>query len=81
MRPSSLFGAGADGNLYGATIWGGQFGYGVIFAMTTDGAYSVLYSFAAKAGDGDFYQLSSAEARLRELRLIDAERRKEQRLQ
>jgi predicted Zn-dependent protease len=34
-----------------------------------------------KAGDGDFYQLSSAEARLRELRLIDAERRKEQHLQ
>jgi predicted Zn-dependent protease len=33
---------------------------------------------ALKAGDGDFYQLSSAEARLRELRALDAERRKEQ---
>ncbi|MEO8626838.1 MAG: M48 family metalloprotease [Betaproteobacteria bacterium] len=32
-----------------------------------------------KAGDGDFYQLSSAEARLKELRVLDAERRKEQR--
>ena len=32
-----------------------------------------------KAGDGDFYQLSSAEARLKELRAADAERRKEQR--
>jgi len=32
-----------------------------------------------KSGDGDFYQLSSAEARLKELRNLDAERRKEQR--
>jgi predicted Zn-dependent protease len=32
-----------------------------------------------KAGDGDFYQLSSAEARLKELRAQDAERRKEER--
>ncbi|HUF82629.1 MAG TPA: M48 family metalloprotease [Burkholderiales bacterium] len=30
-----------------------------------------------KSGDGDFFQLSSAEARLRELRKLDAERRKE----
>ena len=34
-----------------------------------------------KAGDGDFYQLSSAEARLKELRALDAERRKEQKQQ
>jgi beta-barrel assembly-enhancing protease len=32
-----------------------------------------------KSGDGDFYQLSSAEARLRELRRLDAEMRKEMR--
>ncbi len=32
-----------------------------------------------KSGDGDFYQLSSAEARLRELRRIDEEVRKENR--
>jgi len=30
-----------------------------------------------KSRDGDFYQLSSAEARLRELRQLDAEARKE----
>lgn len=33
---------------------------------------------AVKSGDGDFYQLSSAEARLRELRKLDNELRKEQ---
>lgn len=31
---------------------------------------------ALKSGDGDFYQLSTAEARLRELRRIDADNRK-----
>jgi predicted Zn-dependent protease len=31
---------------------------------------------ALKAGEGDFYQLSSVEARLRELRAQDAESRK-----
>jgi uncharacterized repeat protein (TIGR03803 family) len=46
--------AGADGNLYGATVWGGQYGYGVIFEMTTSGAYSVLYNFDAPHGDGAY---------------------------
>ncbi|HTD89566.1 MAG TPA: M48 family peptidase, partial [Burkholderiales bacterium] len=30
-----------------------------------------------KAGDGDYYQMSAAEARLRELRRLDAEERKD----
>ena len=46
--------AGSDGNLYGATIWGGQNGDGVIFQLTTDGTYSVLYSFDASSGDGAY---------------------------
>jgi len=46
--------AGSDGNLYGATIWGGKNGYGVIFQLTTGGAYSVLYSFDAPHGDGAY---------------------------
>jgi uncharacterized repeat protein (TIGR03803 family) len=46
--------AGSDGNLYGATIWGGNYGYGVIFQMTTAGAYSVLTSFDAPNGDGAY---------------------------
>jgi predicted Zn-dependent protease len=33
---------------------------------------------AAKSGDGDFYQMSAVEARLRELRRQDAENRKDQ---
>jgi uncharacterized repeat protein (TIGR03803 family) len=46
--------AGNDGNLYGATIWGGQFGDGVIFKLTTTGAYSVLYSFQSVGTDGAY---------------------------
>jgi len=46
--------AGADGNLYGTTIWGGQYGYGVIFSMSTDGDYSVLYNFDAPHGNGAY---------------------------
>lgn len=46
--------AGSDGNLYGATIWGGQNGAGVIFEITTSGAYSVLASFDVPDGDGAY---------------------------
>lgn len=49
--------AGADGNLYGVTIWGGQFGNGVVFSLTTDGDYSVLYSFDAPTGVGAYASL------------------------
>jgi uncharacterized repeat protein (TIGR03803 family) len=49
--------AGADGNLYGVTIWGGQFGDGVIFSLTTDGDYKVLYNFDAPSGDGAYASL------------------------
>jgi len=34
---------------------------------------------ALKSGDGDFYQMSATEARLRQLRVIDAEEKREQR--
>ena len=46
--------AGSDGNLYGATIWGGTFGDGTIFKMTDDGGYTVLYNFDAPHGDGAY---------------------------
>ncbi len=46
--------AGSDGNLYGATIWGGMFGEGVIFQLTLGGSYTVLYSFDAAHGDGAY---------------------------
>jgi uncharacterized repeat protein (TIGR03803 family) len=46
--------AGSDGNLYGATIWGGTFGDGTIFQMTDEGGYTVLYNFDAPHGDGAY---------------------------
>ena len=45
---------GSDGNLYGATIWGGTNGAGVIFRMSTNGAYAPLYSFVVDLTDGAY---------------------------
>jgi uncharacterized repeat protein (TIGR03803 family) len=39
-----------DGNLYGATAEGGNFGTGTLFRISTDGTYQLLYSFGGAAG-------------------------------
>ena len=44
----------ADGYLYGAATFGGQYGYGVVFKMATGGAEKVLYSFGTNGStDGE----------------------------
>jgi uncharacterized repeat protein (TIGR03803 family) len=43
-QPSSLI-QGSDGNFYGTTTNGGQFGLGSFFKLTAAGAATVLYSF------------------------------------
>ena len=47
----------SDGNLYGMTPNGGDYGYGNVFRITPAGAFTNLYSFTG-AGDG----ASGAEA-------------------
>ena len=42
----------SDGNFYGATSSGGEYGIGVVFRVTPAGAETVLYSFGAQSGDG-----------------------------
>jgi len=37
-----------DGNLYGTTSAGGDTGYGTIYRVTTNGTFSVLYSFTGR---------------------------------
>ena len=62
---------GSDGKLYGTTFSGGAYGQGAIFQMTTDGAFSVLYTLQSDVGsnpmgalleasDGNFYGTASA---------------------
>jgi uncharacterized repeat protein (TIGR03803 family) len=53
-----------DGNLYGTTLSGGTRGYGTVFKLTQDGAFSTLYSFCSQAGcaDGEFPQTGLVQA-------------------
>jgi uncharacterized repeat protein (TIGR03803 family) len=44
---------GSDGNFYGTTEYGGQFGYGTVFRITPAGSYINLYSFGSFPTDGE----------------------------
>lgn len=50
-QPSAALAVGPDGNLYGITGGGGNFGQGTIFKITLGGLFSTLYSFQG-ATDG-----------------------------
>ncbi|WP_158621217.1 choice-of-anchor tandem repeat GloVer-containing protein [Dyella dinghuensis] len=45
----------AQGNLFGATSWGGAGGAGTIFEYSAAGQFSVLYSFSYANNDGSVY--------------------------
>lgn len=51
--PQAPLVADGDGNLYGTTLSGGAGNGGVVFELTKDGEYKVLYSFCAKSGCAD----------------------------
>jgi uncharacterized repeat protein (TIGR03803 family) len=62
---------GVDGNLYGTTNFGGSYGYGTVFRITTGGKLTTLHSFdntdgaepqagLVQAPDGYFYGTSEA---------------------
>jgi len=67
--PYSGLTLGVDGSLYGTTFRGGKGGYGTVFKVTTDGAYTLLHSLNGttegtgfsntaapiQAKDGNFY--------------------------
>jgi len=64
--PAAALVQGTDGNLYGSTAYGGDFGKGTLFQITTNGVVTVLVSFDGtngarpsaallQAGDGSFY--------------------------
>ena len=43
------------GNLYGATFYGGAYGHGTVFKLSSAGVETVLYSFCAATGCPDGY--------------------------
>ncbi|MFZ0915006.1 MAG: choice-of-anchor tandem repeat GloVer-containing protein, partial [Candidatus Korobacteraceae bacterium] len=61
----------SDGNFYGTTLGGGAHGYGTIFAITSDGAYSLIYSFCSLGGtnctDGAYPEAGLIQATDRKL--------------
>ena len=65
-NPSAALVQGADGNFYGTTQYGGTYGEGTVFRMTTNGTLTTLLSFHYSNGayphaglvqgaDGNFY--------------------------
>ena len=58
---------GTDGNFYGTTKAGGTSNYGTVFQVTTNGAFTTLYSFTfygaqptalTLGNDGNFYGMT-----------------------
>jgi uncharacterized repeat protein (TIGR03803 family) len=43
----------SDGNLYGTTAGGGDHGFGTIFRLSPDGAFTILHSFTESEPGGD----------------------------
>ena len=52
VNPEAGLVQGVDGDFYGSTIYGGSFGYGVIFRMNAAGSNQLLYSFPADDSHG-----------------------------
>jgi len=52
-EPSAGLVPDPQGNGYGTTLYGGAHGNGVVFKLTPDGKYRVLYSFCAQANCTD----------------------------
>jgi uncharacterized repeat protein (TIGR03803 family) len=64
--PVAALALGGDGNFYGTTAWGGNFGFGTVFKVTPNGTLTTLVSFNGTngacpsaaltlGGDGAFY--------------------------
>lgn len=72
QRPNGQLIQGSDGNFYGTTENGGQYGFGTVYRMTPSGTETILWSFGgtssdarypngylAQASDGNFYGTSN----------------------
>ena len=74
--PSAALVQGADGNFYGTTTYGGTYGEGTVFRMTTNGTLTTLLSFNYSNGaypyaglvqgaDGNFYGTTAERRNVR----------------
>jgi uncharacterized repeat protein (TIGR03803 family) len=51
--PGAAMVQGADGNLYGTTIYGGASGQGTVFKISPGGAFTLVYSFCSLSNCAD----------------------------
>ena len=71
MEPNGGLASGTDGNFYGTTWYGGAYGNGTVFKITSSGSLTLLYSFTGgidgcwasgglvQGSDGNFYGTTS----------------------
>jgi len=62
--PSPHMLLGSDGNLYGADLAGGTFGYGVLFRLTPAGKYTKLHEFNGGDGEGPFSLVEASDGNI-----------------
>lgn len=53
--PSTELVVDANGNIYGSSVLGGDFGGGTVFQVAPDGTHTVLYNFTGGADGGQAY--------------------------
>ena len=58
VNPEAGLIQGMDGDFYGSTIYGGSYGYGVIFRVNAAGGNQLLYSFPAGDSHGGGYPVA-----------------------
>jgi uncharacterized repeat protein (TIGR03803 family) len=62
VNPQTAVIQASDGNFYGTTCYGGANGYGTVFKLDASGNVTILHSFGATPGDGQYPEAALIQA-------------------
>ena len=62
-QPRCVLVQGRDGNFYGTTVDGGQYGVGTIFKITPSGTLTILHTFVGADGGPTLCRVSARQRR------------------